>query len=105
MPVTPEDARRLVVVVLHVIDGSRQVARALSRLPPPVVEHEGGQQEEESGQADQQHHQPRRALHLGQVGLDRDGEAGAGQGQIDGGREVSGPGEADRSNLHLEVLC
>ena len=34
----------------------------------------------------------------------RDGEAGAGQGQIDGGREVSGPGEADRSNLHLEVL-
>ena len=72
VPVAPENAgpgTTGLVLILDISHSSREVTRALARLPPATVEHEGGQQEEEGGETDQQHQQPGRALHLRQVGL------------------------------------
>ena len=92
------------VLILNIRHSGREVAGALARLPPAVVEHEGGQQQEDGGEADQEDQQPGRALHLRQVGLHRDGEAGGGQRQVDRSGELPGPGLADRTHLDLEVL-
>lgn len=104
VPLTPQHPGPHLAVILDIIDSSRQVTGAGACLPPSVVEHEGGEQQEDGGQADQQHQQPGRALHLSQVGLYRDWEAGGWQGEIYWRREVSSPGLSDGADLDLEVL-